>query len=378
LIRDVTLFPSGRVRPRAAAAVIFVFSLSLTAFVSPGATAAGGAYFDYVVVIVLENHNLCDILTSCGGSASYLTNLSNAFGLAREDRYCHVNPSLPNYLCLTGGTDFGCPGYDGGPNSNACTGQAWPATNVIDRLENASLTWKAYMEDMPSSCSSADSADGKYVVRHNPFVYYANIATNATRCARVVPAGNAGQALLDDLASATTASNYLWLTPNICNDMHSCPIVTGDAYLASLVPKILDSPVFRTQRAALFVTFDEGYGQPIYTVWAGPVAKAAYTSSIAYDHYSLLATIEANWNLAPLTANDRNAATMAEFFAGRPRQDPPIMPFILGAVIELLVGAAVVAGIASFFMLRRRRRSREPVHQEPEESHIDSNGQHNR
>jgi acid phosphatase len=223
------------------------------------------------------------------------------------------------------------------------------------------------MEDMPSSCSSADSADGKYVVRHNPFVYYANIATNATRCARVVPAGSAGQALLDDLESTTTASNYLWLTPNICNDMHSCPIATGDAYLASLVPKILDSPVFRTQRAALFVTFDEGYGQPIYTVWAGPVAKAAYTSSIAYDHYSLLATIEANWNLAPLTVNDRNAASMAEFFAGRPPQEPPI--------IEVLVGAAVVAGIAVFLTLRRRRQSQESAYQEPEESRIDSTDQ---
>jgi len=374
----VRVLRSGSIPARAAtAAAVLVLSLSFVAVGSPRAAAAG-VYFDYVVIIVLENHNLCDILTSCGGSATYLTSLANTFGLAREDRYCHVNPSLPNYLCLTGGTDFGCAGYDGGPNSNACTGQAWPATNIVDRLENASLTWKAYMEDMPSSCSSADSADGKYVVRHNPFVYYANIATNATRCARVVPAGNAGQALLDDLASATTASNYLWLTPNICNDMHSCPIATGDAYLASLVPKILDSPVFRTQRAALFVTFDEGYGQPIYTVWVGPVAKAAYASSIAYDHYSLLATIEANWNLAPLTANDRNAATMAEFFAGRPPQDPPITPFISGVVIELLVGAAVVAGIASFLMLRRRRRSREPVHQEPEESHIDSNDQHNR
>jgi hypothetical protein len=268
LIRDVTLFPSGRVRPRAAAAVIFVFSLSLTAFVSPGATAAGGAYFDYVVVIVLENHNLCDILTSCGGSASYLTNLSNAFGLAREDRYCHVNPSLPNYLCLTGGTDFGCPGYDGGPNSNACTGQAWPATNVIDRLENASLTWKAYMEDMPSSCSSADSADGKYVVRHNPFVYYANIATNATRCARVVPSGDNASGLLGDLASGSAAPNYLWLSPNSCNGMHTCRISVGDRYLSTLIPRILNSTVFQTSRAAVVVTFAEGYGFPIYHVWA--------------------------------------------------------------------------------------------------------------
>jgi hypothetical protein len=113
-------------------------------------------------------------------------------------------------------------------------------------------------------------------------------------------------------------------------------------------------------------------------VWAGPVAKAAYTSSIAYDHYSLLATIEANWNLAPLTANDRNAATMAEFFGGRPPQDPPIMPFILGVVIEVFVGATVVAGIAVFLTLRKRRRAREPVNQEPEESHINSNDQLNR
>ncbi|HWM50523.1 MAG TPA: alkaline phosphatase family protein [Thermoplasmata archaeon] len=369
------VLPPWQVGPQAAAAVVLVLSLSLAVFASPRAEAstAGGSYFDHIVIVVMENHNLCDILTSCGGSATYLTSLANAFGLAREDRYCHVNPSLPNYLCLTGGTDFGCPGYDGGPNTNTCTRMAWTATNIVDRLENASLTWKAYMEDMPSSCSSADSADGKYVVRHNPFVYYANIATNPTRCARVVPAGIAGQALLDDLASTTTASNYLWLTPNICNDMHSCPIATGDAYLASLVPKILNSPVFRTQRAALFVTFDEGYGQPIYTVWAGPVAKAAYASSIAYDHYSLLATIEANWNLAPLTANDRNAATMAEFFAGRPPQEPPIMPFIVNLAIEVLIGVAVVAGIAFFLTLRRRRRSRESPREGPEESSVDPN-----
>jgi hypothetical protein len=51
------------------------------------------------------------------------------------------------------------------------------------------------------------------------------------------------------------------------------------------------------------------------------------------------------------------------------------MPFLLGVVIEVLVGAAVVAGIAVFLTLRRRRRSGEPVPQEPEESRLDSNDQ---
>src|SRR2546428_5072966 len=70
--------------------------------------------------------------------------------------------------------------------------------------------------------------------------------------------------------------------------MHDCDIPTGDTYLSVLVPLILGSNVFLTERAALLLTFDEGYGQPIYTVWAGPVVKTAYTSSAAYSHFSVL------------------------------------------------------------------------------------------
>ena len=85
-------------------------------------SAAAGLYFDYLVTIVMENKNLCDVLTYCGGFAPYLTGLADTWGLADEDRYCNVNPSLPNYLCLTSGSDFGCGDYSGNPNSNTCTG----------------------------------------------------------------------------------------------------------------------------------------------------------------------------------------------------------------------------------------------------------------
>src|SRR6058998_1119695 len=294
--------------------------------IMPRAPASTGTNFDYLVIILMENHNLCDILTSCGGSATYMSNLADAWGLAQEDRYCNVNPSLPNYLCLTGGSDFGCGGYDGGPNSNACTSAAWSAPNIVDRLEGAGLTWKAYMEDMPSNCYGANSGD--YAVRHNPFVYYNDIVSNPTRCGRIVPAGASDSVLINDLASTTTASNYMWLTPNTCNDMHSCPIGTGDAYLADLVQRILSSSVFTTQRAALLITFDEGYGQPIYTVWAGPVGKTAYTSSAAYSHFSVLATIESNWNLPNLTARDGGAAPMNEFFTPTPPSSDTVPPAI--------------------------------------------------
>jgi len=274
--------------------------------------ATSGLNFDYLVTIIMENHNLCEIYAHCGGTGVYMTALADAYSISLQDSYCNVNPSLPNYLCLSGGTDFGCAGYDGDPNSNNCTNSAWNSENIIDRIVGGGLTWKAYMEGMPSNCYGSDS--GNYAVRHNPFVYYSDIANNATRCNQVVPAGTAGSALVSDLASTSTASNYMWFTPDTCNDMHDCDVPTGDAYLSVLVPLILASNVFLTERAALLLTFDEGYGEPIYTVWAGPVVKTAYTSSTAYDHFSVLSTIESNWNLPPLTSNDQNAPNMNEFF----------------------------------------------------------------
>src|SRR5919204_2995504 len=277
-----------------------------------------GVHFDHVVVIVLENKGICDILTTCGGAAPYLTSLANASGLATHYRDCTF-PSLPNYLCLTAASTFGCT-TNPSPNSNPCTWAAWNATNLVDRLVAANLTWKAYMDGMPSNCYPANY--GTYAVRHNPFVYYGDIATNGTRCARVVPSGTNASALLADLADPGTASNFMWFTPDTCHDMHSCSVASGDAYLENLAPRILNSTVFRARRAALLITFDEdagGLGAPnMYTVWAGPAAKPAFRSSAQYTHYSALRTIEANWNLTPLNGNDTAAATMNEFFLSGP------------------------------------------------------------
>jgi phosphatidylinositol-3-phosphatase len=313
-----------------------------------------GAYFDHLVIIILENHNLCQVLTSCGGTANYLSSFAIQHGLATRDHYCTVNPSLPNYLCLTGGSDFGCAGYDGSPNSNGCTGDAWHAPNIVDRLESAGLSWKAYMEDMPSDCYGSDA--GLYIVHHNPFVYYNDVASSPARCRQVVPAGSAASNLIVDLGTPSTAPNFLWFTPNNCHNMHSCSVSEGDVYLSDLVPKILASPVFTTTRAALFITFDEGYDEPIFTVWAGPAAKTEYKSSFDYNHYSFLATLESNWNLAPLTANDRDAPNLSEFFVGqeaRPSSSPVFLWIVIGAAVT---GTAILAAI----FVRGRRRGGPP------------------
>ena len=289
--------------------------------------------FNYVVVIVMENQGLGDIVKN--PSAPFMNQLASSFALANN--YTAVNhPSLPNYLSLISGQDFASWSKTDCNPSPGCS--AGNASNIVDSLESRGLSWKAYMEDYPSSCGSqcspgncftGDTGTGQYAARHNPFVYFDDIVNSTARCSRIVPANLGGKGgpdnlFLSDLASPSTASNLMWLTPNLCNDMHDCPVATGDNYLSKVVPNILNSTLFTHQKAALFITFDEGNGycplngssrDCVYAVWAGPVVKTNFQSSKQYNHYSFLNTLETVWKLPALTNNDGNATPMTEFFA---------------------------------------------------------------
>jgi len=274
--------------------------------------------FDYVVIILMENKSICEILTTCGGTAPYMTSLALNYSLARNYTAIH-HPSLPNYLDVTGGSNFGV-SSDCDPTQ--CPVNATTA-NIVDRIESRGLTWKAWAEDypVPQGCSTA-ADNGEYVAKHFPFVYYQDIS--GSRCNNLYAANTvvsntteADDIFLSALGSTYSAANYMWLTPNEYDDMHSSSIGAGDTYLSQLVPSILKSYIFTHQRAALFITFDEGHAtypsDYVYTVWAGPAAKTHYQSSNYYSHFSFLKTLETAWGLQPLTANDNSAASMSEF-----------------------------------------------------------------
>lgn len=55
----------------------------------------------------------------------------------------------------------------------------------------------------------------------------------------------------------------------------------------------------------------------VATIVIADQVPAGFRSAVAYNHYSLLRTIEAAWALAPLTANDGQAAILSDFFAVR-------------------------------------------------------------
>jgi len=299
--------------------------------------APSGSYFDHVVIILMENQGVYDICLSSpppcstSGPAPYMAGLANAYGIGSQ-YLSLINTSQPNYVALIGGSTLGC-------NSSGCP--TITAPNLVDRFEAVGLSWKGYFENQNFAAGCDTSSHEPYEPIHNPFIPFQDITSNAARCNQLVLAnpstcgGVTDCVLINDLNSAS-APNFMWLTPNDCNDMRgasgicSSSITTGDNYLKSLVPGILNSNTFKSGRSALFITFDEGNGycplngsseSCVYSVWAGQAAKTSFGTSNLYNHYSFPKTVEVNWNLASLSTGDGSAKAMTEFF--NPTSPPP-------------------------------------------------------
>jgi phosphatidylinositol-3-phosphatase len=263
----------------------------------------------HVVVVVMENKEAGDVLGS--GNAPYLDALARRYGVATRS-YAIRHPSLPNYLALTSGATHGI--------ASDCTSCHVAAPNVVDQLETAGISWRAYLEDMPHPCFKGASAGG-YAKRHNPFVYYDDVAGNPARCRRVVSFGS----LAADLRRGSLPT-YAWISPNLCDDMHDCTVRHGDSFLAHLVPALLRE---LGPHGFLVVTWDEGRsdagccgaarGGHIATFVAGPVVRPGARDARPVDHYGVLRTIEDALGLPPLAAaaNARNG-TLAPLFSRPP------------------------------------------------------------
>lgn len=274
-----------------------------TATPSTAASTKSGS-LDHVFIIVEENQPYDAVIGN--KSAPYINSLAGKYSLA-TNYLALTHPSLPNYLELTSASDQGVTS-DCSPPSAGCEVNA---VNIADGVEKAGRSWRAYMESMPSSCYAFNS--GTYATKHNPFVYYVDIMHNTTRCANHIVSFTQ---LSSDLSSAQSTPNYVFITPDLCNDTHDCSVSTGDDWLARNVPLILGSPAFTTQNSLLVVTWDEGNSTTnhIPTVLAGSAVKTSYQSTQYYNHYSLLHTIEHYWGIPAMTSNDSQAPLMTEFF----------------------------------------------------------------
>src|SRR2546422_1376257 len=254
--------------------------------------------FDQLVVVLMENKNLDEVY----GPAAYMTGLADLYSFS-EGWASITNPSQPNYIAILGGSTFGVSGDGNHLSLNHPT--------IVDILENTSKTWKAFAEDASGSGCSLNPPRGE---DHFPFLSYTTITNDSARCANLLPGS------YNEVISAFDAvTNFIWLTPNDCNNMHSCSVATGDAWIQSWVPNLLLA--MASKRAALIIMFDEAYTSPpnIYMSFSGPATKLAYKSPASYNHYSLIKLLEDVWGGGSLGQGDVNAPSPVEFFtAGGP------------------------------------------------------------
>jgi hypothetical protein len=393
-------------------AILGVAASMLVAALPAGGFAAGEGQPDHIFFIMMENHATNQIIGN-SADAPFINKLAQRYSVA-TNYHGVTHPSLPNYLAAISGDFQGiwddckagptvtCPpeeffvgaGDATDPSNSVYTDPASPlfgktppqlttaqmasasstphwfaGRTIVDELEAKGMTWKAYMQSLPFAGSDVEywpSTGGTtfklYAQKHDPFMYFSNIRGSTSRMADIVPLPQ-----LDYDLATNNVPNFVWISPDQCNDMHgvgngvplgypqcSYPasgldhgaIQLGDAFLQQTVTKIMNSRAW-TRRSLLVIAWDEddynGYPSgccfsPTGTtgsfsnILGGSVTPAIIIQAAAeehrqsahpYNHYSLLATILHLWNLPCLgnTCSIGNGDLMLDLIDSDNRSD---------------------------------------------------------
>jgi phosphatidylinositol-3-phosphatase len=299
-------------------AVLATGALTLSA-----APPAAASVIQHVFVITMENHDASQIYGNTT-SAPYINNtlLSN---YAHATNWNDELPSLasePHYIWMEAGTNaFSDHTFttDNDPSTSNSTASTAHLTTQIKNSTN--VTWITYQEGQNGTTGACPVASsGFYAAKHNPFVFFKDVSgnkpskTNAYCSAHSKPYSS----FATDLA-ANNMADYVFITPNLCNDMHGasgCPnsntIKSGDDWLQAELPRIIDWAT--THSAVIFITWDEGSStnqMPFLAI--GPGVKANYAGAVSYTHSSIIKSVEEIFGL-PILSTVSGSNDLSDLF----------------------------------------------------------------
>jgi hypothetical protein len=276
-------------------------------------------HFDRVLIIVLENADY-ELATQDKNLAALA-----AGGASFTNFHALFHPSYPNYLAMIAGTDFGTHnrGRLFADNQVDFPADAEHRT-IADRLTAAGLDFKQYAEELPDgTCPTVSSQRmpdqrGNYARRHVPLMSFREVRDKWCDHVIRVDSTKPDNFFAQDARKGLVA--YSFYTPNMNHDGHD----TSAHFAAAWVKKFLDETFTEKLRQGtlVIVTFDESGGNTdnrIFTLFLGDMVKPASQQdpqalARPYNHYSVLRTIEDNFGLEPLTANDRDAAPITDIW----------------------------------------------------------------
>jgi hypothetical protein len=252
----------------------------------------------HVFVIVLENEGF-DVTFGPNSKAPFLSKTLTSQGVLLSQYYGTGHVSLDNYIAMISGqsatpqtrndcftyADFILTGMTSDGQAIG-TGCVYPSTikTLPDQLTAMGKTWRGYMGDMGNDRTRESATCGhpalntidltqsaeapsasvplgdQYASRHDPFVYFHSII-DSPDCAKNVV--NLTQ-LPNDLAHEDTTPNFVFITPNLCDDGHDAPckngqpggLVSADAFLQKWIPLIQSSKAYQ-EDGLIVINFDE-------------------------------------------------------------------------------------------------------------------------
>jgi phosphatidylinositol-3-phosphatase len=218
------------------------------------------------------------LATTLRPQGSLLSNYSLLDGAASSNTIATISGQKPNAA-----TKADCPTNDNFPPSASADkagfmsgeGCIYPVATLSlgDQMTSALIKWRAYMEGMvdpttgaPANCVYPEPGTaevpvaGGYAVRLNPYTRFHSLLDLGDCQANDVPLSE----LDKDLQKADSTPNFSYISPNLCNAgvAGQCPAgspqgaAAADAFLATLVPKILSSAAYKKD-GLLIVTFNQ-------------------------------------------------------------------------------------------------------------------------
>jgi len=307
-----------RVRSFVAAAVAFATtSHAQTQYTSTGTAAVAaakataktlsptssvpGKTFDRFVNIWLENTDFD--MAAADPSLSWLATQ----GITLTNYLAITHPSQPNYIASVGGSTHWV-------IWDLFSRIASSERTIVDLLDAKGVSWSEYEEDMPYSGFEGDYVNqvtgaNDYVRKHNPLISYDSVTEDENKLAKIKNL----TMFYEDLNN-NALPQWMFITPNMTNNGHDSSVTVAGTWAKSFLEPLLTNENFMNNTLIL-LTFDETESyfsnNRVFSVLLGDaVPKQLYgsTDDTAYNHYSIMATVENNWDLGNLGLNDKSAS----------------------------------------------------------------------
>lgn len=278
-----------------------VAAAAATAKTSSPTSNVGGKAFDRFVTIWLEN---TDYDKAAGDpNLAWLATK----GITLSNKFAVTHPSEPNYCAAIGGDYFGMDN----DNFNEVPSNI---SSIVDLLEAKGISWGHYQEDMPYSgfegfsWVNQQTGANDYVRKHNPAILYDSVTSSTQRLSQIKNL----TMFFSDL-KADKLPQWMFITPNMTSDGHDTTVTQAGTWTRNFLEPLLNDKNFMKNTLVL-VTFDENHTytnqNKILGILLGDAVPSQYvgtTDDSYYNHYSEIATVEANWGLDTLGRFDVGA-----------------------------------------------------------------------